>query len=270
MLSLDGVCYFFFTLNSLFFVFRFFCLFFCSISSPCDIVSMICQILYFLQTKKKNSRKIWKNKTDSIPCLVLGSRSLNSYLKCVMKPTKNCFLCNVWKNKLCVVHFRIGHHYEAIVYVSFSQHIVSVWFSTERLNIIVPIFLRWFHVYWLRLCLSVCRCVCVCVRECLRRFSFYFLHFFFLINYCFRCDCVCVSACVCMHLESVSLQIWNQTKVADTENISTWSHISLYTYIQCILSHTFFFFSLSFALRCRSFLNKLPWFCLFVHLILFR
>lgn len=30
------------------------------------------------------------------------------------------------------------------------------------------------------------------------------------------------------------------------------------------ISHFFFLLSLSFALRCRSFLSKLPWFCLFI------
>lgn len=83
-------------------------------------------------------------------------------------------------------------------------------------------------------------CVCVWVFV-----PFFFSSFFFLINYCFWCYCLCVY--VCMHLESVSLQIWNETKVADTENISTWSHISLYTYTMHSNSH----FS-SFIIVCPS------------------
>lgn len=137
----------------------------------------------------------------------------------VMKPTKNRFLCNVWKNKLCVVHFSIGHHYEAIVYVSFSQHIVSVWFSTARLNIIVPIFLRWFHVYWLRLCLSLCMCERVFVP-----FFFLFSSFFFLINYCFRCDCVCV--CLCMYASRVG----QSSNLKPNKSSRHWNHLHMVSY----------------------------------------
>lgn len=59
LLSLNGVCYFFFTTNSLFFCVPLFCIFFYSISSPCE-VSMICQILFFANEKKKLEKNLKK------------------------------------------------------------------------------------------------------------------------------------------------------------------------------------------------------------------